>query len=156
MMMKKTQRLRRTQLDRIFESATKSPLSKRPKAGWIHEIRSSLGMSMQDLASRMGVIRQRVERIEKDEMLDKLTLETVKRVAEALECDFVYYLKPKTSLQKTLEKQAEVSAKIIAARVNQSMALEEQKVSAKSEKAILEDIKDELLRKEDKRIWRTK
>ncbi len=65
-------------------------------------------MSKVDLASRLGVIKQRVTRIEKDEVQEKLTLETMNRVAEALGCEFIYAIVPKDSLEERMRVQAAV------------------------------------------------
>jgi predicted DNA-binding mobile mystery protein A len=89
--MKKNSRLRRAQLDRSFIELKTLNL-RTPKKGWLKEIRESLGMSMKDLAERLGTIKQRIERIEKDEVASKVTLETMKKTAEAMNCDFVYFI----------------------------------------------------------------
>jgi predicted DNA-binding mobile mystery protein A len=153
--MKKNKGLRREQLDRFFEDIKRLNL-RSPKLGWVKEIRESLGMSMQDLASRLGTIKQRVEKIEKDEVAAKTTLETMKKVAEALDCDFVYFLVPKTSLEQTLKTQAHKSAQKIIKQVETTMELEKQETSSRSQKQLVERLALEMLLKEDRKIWREK
>ncbi len=46
-------------------------------------MRQALGMTMQDLGERLGVIKQRVERIEKDEVSGKVTLQTMQETARS-------------------------------------------------------------------------
>lgn len=149
-----SRKLRRFQLDRTF-SVSAYPKEGPPSKGWIHEIRNALGMSMQDLAFRLGVIKQRIDRIEKDEVKGKVTLETMQKTAEALGCDFVYYLVPKTSLQNHLEQRAHEVARELVLGTNQSMALEKQTLSGESVKILLEEMKEKLLA-EERNLWKSK
>lgn len=153
--MKKNAGLRRSQLDRFFEQL-KSVNVKTPKLGWIKEVREALGMSMQDLGSRLDVIKQRVERIEKDEMNGKVTLETMQKAAQAMDCEFIYFLVPKSSLDQTLKKQALKAAEAISKQVGTTMELESQGTSAKSRRQLIERLAQEMLIKEDRKIWRFK
>lgn len=152
-MAKKTSRLRRAQLDRAFNESLRGLSLGRPKSGWIREIREALGMSMADLALRLGVIKQRIERIEKDEIAGRLTIETLAKAAEALNCEFIYFLRPKESLQATVKKQAFKTARAIAANVETSMKLEDQGTSIKAQNDLIESLAEELLAKGDRRIW---
>ncbi|MNL20937.1 helix-turn-helix protein [compost metagenome] len=153
----KTARLRRNQLDRFFSEHKSALLGKTPKYGWVKEIRQALGMTMQDLGARLGVIKQRIERIEKDEVSGKLTLQTLQESAEALNCEFVYFFVPKgEGLQKSLEEQARKTARDIVRSTEHTMQLEAQDTSRQSQQQLLENIALELLNKEDRRIWRSK
>ncbi len=153
--MKNTKGLRRMQLDRFFEGLV-GLKTKVPSAGWVKEIREALGMSMQDLASRLGVIKQRIERIEKDEVTGKLTLETMHKTAEGLNCEFVYFLVPKISLEEALKKQALTAARAITKDVENTMKLESQGTSTKAQKQLIEKLAQEMLSNQDRRIWKAK
>jgi predicted DNA-binding mobile mystery protein A len=112
-------------------------------------------MTMQDLADRLGVIKQRVDRIEKDELGGNVTLKTLQETAEALNCDFVYFFVPKgEGLQKTLEEQALKAAREIVKSTEHTMELEEQGTSRDSQRRLVESIAQELVMKEDRRIWK--
>jgi predicted DNA-binding mobile mystery protein A len=154
--MLQTKTLRRAQLDKNFAKINGVlSLFKRPRSGWVKEIREALGMSMQDLGQRMGVIKQRIERIEKDEVSDKVTLETMKKVAEALDCEFIYVLVPKSgTLQESLENQAKIVASKILESADATMKLENQATSKQSKLELEKKIVRELLEKEDRRIWK--
>jgi len=82
-----------------------------PSEGWIQKIRSAMGMTAEQLANRLGVSRPRVHRIEKDEVAGALTIRTMREVAEALDCVFVYALVPKSSLESMVVAQAKAVAK---------------------------------------------
>ncbi len=153
--MKKNRRLRRTQLDRSFIQLKTLNL-KTPKKGWIKEVRESLGMSMKDLADRLGTIKQRIERIEKDEVASKVSLETMKKTAEAMNCDFIYFVVPKNSLEETLKDQGLKAAQKILKQVGKTMALEAQTTSTLSQKKLVENLAQEMLLNEDRKIWKEK
>jgi len=125
-----------------------------PKMGWIRTLRDALGMTGEQLAVRLNITRQRVERIEREERLGGVTLKTLRKVAEALNCTFVYGFVPNEgSLEKTVQKQAEDMAQRQASRANQMMRLEDQELSdkekAKSLKALISDITDSM----PKSLW---
>ena len=151
----KQKALRRSQLDQLFKDLKELNLQL-PKKGWVKEIRESLGMSMQDLADRLGTIKQRVDRIEQDEIEKKVTLDSIQKAANALDCEFVYFLVPKTSLQNTINHQAIQAAQEIVKNVGQSMDLENQGTSQKSKKDLISKLAQEMLVKDDRKIWRKK
>ncbi len=150
----KTAKLRRTQLDRLFKEHGRAFAIKTPKTGWVKEIREALGMSMTDLAARLGVIKQRIEGLEKNEVAGKVTLESLQKAAEAMNCEFVYFFVPKEGLQKTLENRAKLVASDIMKTTEHTMELEMQGTSKSAQKELAEEIARDLLSKEDRRIWR--
>lgn len=155
-MAKSIEKTRRRQLDQFFEKVRDAFVGPQPKTGWIREFRDALGMSAADLAARMGVIRQRVDRLERDEVHGKVTLESMKKAADAMDCDFVYLLVPRTSLQNAINEQAIRAAKEIAGEVEHSMKLEEQGTGKKSQKALVQDLANEMVLRNDRRIWKVK
>jgi predicted DNA-binding mobile mystery protein A len=77
-----------------------------PPYGWIRAIRNSLGMSGTELATRMGVGQSTVSGLERSEVQGTIRLDTLRRVADALDCDLVYYLSPRTTLERAVRDQA--------------------------------------------------
>jgi predicted DNA-binding mobile mystery protein A len=148
----KTSKLRRKQLDKQFAN-TRSLYGSSPKGGWVREIRSALGMSMQALGQRLGVIKQRIEALEKAEVEGKVTVESLKKAAEAMDCDFVYAFVPRKGLQKFLEQEAQAVAMGIVGTTSHSMNLELQGTSKSSKSDLVADIAKDLIDKEDRRIW---
>lgn len=151
----KNKNLRRNQLDQFFKSLKEINL-KRPKLGWIKEIRESLGMSMEDLANRSGTIKQRIARLEKDEMADKVTIESLRKAATAMDCEFVYFVYPKTGLAEIMKEQALKAAQKMAIDINKTMTLEQQQLSSSAQKQLVNDIADELIKNNDRSIWKIK
>lgn len=150
-------KLRRAQLDRAFHKVRGSLEDfSVPRDGWINTIREALGMSMVDLASRMGVIKQRVGRLEKDEINGKVTLETMKKTAEALGCEFVYAIVPKGSLDEAMRLQAGVYVDEVIKTTQQTMALEKQGLKNEGQSFIKKNLIEEVLLKNEKQIWKIK
>lgn len=121
--------LRLKQLDRSmepFQTAQKVP---RPSRGWIRTIRQVLGVSSGELARRLGTSRQLPLQLEKGEAEDRITLKSLRAVANALDCDLVYALVPRAgSMQELIENRARAEAKKQVLGVEHSMALEDQAV----------------------------
>src|SRR5262245_41585381 len=67
---------------------------KPPNSGWIAAIRKALGMTQTQLADRLGVGKASVADVERSEKDERIQLDTLKRVAAALECELVYALIP--------------------------------------------------------------
>ena len=124
-----------------------------PIQGWIRTIRKSLGMNTRQLAERMGVKRQRISEIETGEVKGNLTVETLKRTAEALNCKFVYAFIPNTSLEDIVRKQAESVIKKRMKRISHTMALEEQKLNSTDNKKAIEDGVEKILFEAPGSIW---
>ena len=80
-----------------------------PPKGWIRAIRDALGMTAKQLANRLGVAQQAVARVEKEELAGSVTIKTMRRIAERLDCVFVYGFVPRTSLEETVARQAKKS-----------------------------------------------
>ena len=124
-----------------------------PRAGWIRAIRDALGMTGEQLAKRLGVNKQRVSRIEQDERLGNVTIKTLRGVAEAMDCVFVYCLVPRQSLENTVRKQAESVARRRMGRSNQTMRLEQQELSATEKEKAIEEMILDIIQAMPKSLW---
>lgn len=124
-----------------------------PRKGWIRAIRDALGMTGEQLARRLNTNRQRIARIEQDEKTGGLTLRTLRRVADALDCVFVYGFVPRAGLEQTVRNQAELAAKKRLARSNQTMKLEMQELSDAEKEKMLQDLVAEIINTMPKSLW---
>jgi predicted DNA-binding mobile mystery protein A len=100
-----------------------------PPRGWIRAIREAIGMTAAQLALRLNVSKPRVSAMEKGEVNSTLTLETINRIAEAMNCTFVYALVPNTPLESMVMEQAQKKVAERLARVDHTMKLEAQGLS---------------------------
>ena len=126
-----TQTLRRRQLDRLLATDASLGTLNTPRQGWIHEIRNVLGMSAAQLAARMGVRQSTVAKMERTEQEETISLQSLRRVAEAMDCTLVYAFVPRKTLEETLLEQARWHARQMVSRVESTMALEAQGRSRK-------------------------
>lgn len=124
-----------------------------PQGGWIRAIRSALGMSSEQLAKRMQLTPQAVRKLEKGEAEGKLTVESLRRAAAALDCSLVYTLVPRKPLEELLRDRARALADKQLKRVSHSMKLEAQGVASREEKLQLERLTEELLRGSPRKLW---
>lgn len=115
---------------------------------WIETIREAIGMTALQLANRLGVSQPRISVMEKNEK--NLKISTMEKVAASLDCDFVYYFKPKTNFQNIVEKQARKKSEELLNAINLNMALENQEIS---EKEAIEDMVSDFINNNTKRIW---
>src|SRR3954451_6151618 len=100
----------------------------RPHRGWIRAVRDALGMSSTELGARMGIDQSSVIALEQSEIRDSIRLDSLRRAANALDCDLVYALVPRTSLDDTVTAQARRKAAEHLAPIAHSMRLEDQAV----------------------------
>ena len=129
----------RRRLDERFRRLRPLADEPRPHKGWIRAIRDALGMSSTELAARIGVSQQSVSQMEHSEVQDTITLDTLRRAANALNCDLVYLLEPRTSLDEAVREQAHKKAARHLAPLAHHSRLEDQALSDDDEAAQLEE-----------------
>ena len=122
----KFRQLRLSQLDRNLINARSLP--PRPSGGWIAAVREALGLSLAEIGQLARVPRQNVQKFERAEAADRITLATLRRLAHAVGCDLVYALVPKSgTFAELAEDPARKQATRDVERVVHTMALEDQK-----------------------------
>lgn len=128
------------QLDRKIEGFHAAAEITSPSTGWIRAIRTSLGISLQQLGDKLSITKQSVSEIEKREMEGSITLKTLKDAANSLDMKLIYGLVPKDgTLEDLIERKAKELAIRIVSRTSNTMKLEDQENSSERiEKAIEE------------------
>lgn len=141
--MKHLRAIARHRMDQRYRQL--GPLSQmvRPHRGWIRAVRDALGMSGAELGHRLGISQQRVAALEKAEEQLSIQLDTLERVADALNCHLVYALVPRTSLTEAVKAQARSKATQILRRAAHHSRLENQ-ASNDSIDARIEDLAEDL------------
>ena len=139
--------LRLKQLDRSLEPFRAARAAPRPQKGWIRAIREAMGVSGGELGRILGSSRQLPLQLEKAEADDRITLKSLRKAADALECDLVYALVPKAgTMRELIENRARRQARKHVLRVEHSMALEDQAVGR-----IDEAVEEEARRRAERR-----
>lgn len=141
----------RQRLDQRFRRLRPLADEPPPHKGWIRAIRDALGMSSTELAARIGVSQQRVSQIEQGELQETITLETLRRAANALDCDLVYVLEPRTSLDEAVKEQAHKTAARHLAPLAHHSRLENQALTDGDEAAQLEEFASRFI--DRKGLW---
>jgi predicted DNA-binding mobile mystery protein A len=143
----------RRQLDATLARFADAKSVQPPAKGWIRAVREALGMSGKQLARRLQVSQPRVYKLEQGEPSGALTIKTMRQVAEALDCVFVYALVPRSTLEETVRGQARAVAGERLQLVSHTMLLEAQGLSTQEQQASLDDAIEELVRETPKDLW---
>jgi predicted DNA-binding mobile mystery protein A len=139
--------LRLKQLTTVLAAFDKAKQTPRPQRGWLHAVRQALGMSRQQAAESIRVTQQSITDFERAEANDRITLRSLRRVAEAMGCELVYAIVPKSgTIVDLAEKRARDEASKRVRSVEHTMALEDQ-ASGNVDEAIAEETKRILTRK---------
>lgn len=124
-----------------------------PQEGWIRTIRESLGLTQSQLAARLKITQQALNDLEKSEAEGKITLDSLRRLASALGCRFVYAAVPEKPLGEIRRQRAHDVATKQLGRVSRSMRLEAQGTSERETKRQIEELTEELLRGSSRKLW---
>jgi len=144
----------RQQTDDLIRLTSSGQVTLRPQSGWIQAVRLSLGMSLRQLASRLGIAANTVKNFEKREQLETITIGSLKKVANSMDMELVYYFLPKSgSIGNMIELQARKKAEFIVRRSSQTMALENQETSRASQEREMDRIVKELIQKMPGILW---
>jgi len=146
--------LQRKQLDEKLQVFSVLQNINMPIGGWVKAIRTTLGMSLEQLGHKLGITKQSVQSLEKREKEGNITINSLKEAAQAMDMQFVYALIPKDgSLEKLIERKAEILAKEIVMRTTQTMALEDQENAKKRILEAIEERKRDIIENNPKMIW---
>ena len=148
--MKPTQKLAMKQIERRLEKLRAIAKDTNVRMGWVQYMRQAMSMTLSNLAEATGLAKATVQQIENREKVGKVTIETMRKIASAMECEFIYALVPKQELPDLLKKKAIMKAARIVREADVHMTLEDQKV-AEDIKDRIERVAEDLLAKGD--IW---
>ena len=127
--------LRTKQLERALEAFSAAKDSSRPQKGWLRAIREATGISLRLMATRMKKTPTLAAKLEKSEAEYRITLGSLRDAADALGCQLVYALVPKSgSIHDLVEQGARIKAAENVRAVEHSMALEDQAVGGIEDK----------------------
>lgn len=146
--------LKLRQLDATLSRWRAVDLPPRPPSGWLKVIREALGMTATYQAKMLGVTTSTVTRLETSEADDTISLNTLRRAAEALGCELQYALVPKKTLADTLDARATALARQQMAAISHSMALEAQAISPEIVEEQTRVLADSLLKGSRRVLWR--
>lgn len=142
------------QLDRKLEKLKVLKELEVPSKGWINAIRTSLNMSLVQLARRLNKTSVSVKEIEEREQNKTITLKKLIEVGEALDLQFVYGFIPRESCIETMiDKRAQQVARDIVMRTSHTMKLEEQENREERLQQAIKERADTLKQEMPKHLW---
>lgn len=145
--------LRVRQLDEALAPFQELRSRPAPRGGWLRTIREALGMTTRQLAARTGKSKTTILSIERNEENGTVQFDSLRHLADALDCDVVYGIVPRTSLRERLDRQACVIASQTVGRVSASMELEDQGVSEEERARQIDELAEEILRARKRDFW---
>ena len=148
------QKLRRRQLDERGDALRKIVPVAKSRSGWIRAIRSALGMSIETLAKRMGLSPTALQSLEKGEVSGSSTVRSLRRVADALDCDLVVALVPRKRLEDMIRERAVDVARRRLMKTNRTMALENQAIPEARLEEMAQDLADDLVQRSLRELWK--
>jgi predicted DNA-binding mobile mystery protein A len=118
----------RQQYQHKFDASPEIRKLRRPREGWIRTLRKALGMSSPQLARRLKLSKAQVSQMERMETDDRITLKQLRRVADTLDCELVYAIVPRSSIDQMIRERAQAKAKQIVDSASKHMVLESQQL----------------------------
>ena len=125
----------------------------RPKEGWIRTLRKTLGMSGPQLATRLDVSKSQASQMERMEIEDRITLKQLRRVADTLDCDLVYALVPRQSVDSMIRDRAKLKAEQLVSKTDVQMKLEAQQLSNEKLQEQVKFETERLVREMPRDLW---
>jgi predicted DNA-binding mobile mystery protein A len=125
-----------TQIDRRLESLRQTKDKATVRGGWIKFMRQALGLTLQDLAALLSLTPANIAQAQRREVEGKVSLSTLKKMAEAMDCDLVYSFVPKKDIRTFINDKAMKKARKILTNAHLHMKLEDQKVEGNEEERV--------------------
>ena len=142
-----------SQLDRTVDPLRPFAVTLRQRKSWIHTIRQALGMTVKQVARRIGVSEPAVLAAEKREMEGRITVNQLERMADAMGCDVAYAFVPRKPLKAMVEERAEQVANALGSQVAHTMQLEAQATDLRSTADRVAHLKQKLMQERWSRLW---
>ena len=124
-----------------------------PRRGWIRAIQQALGVTNRQLAKRLRLKPQTIEGMQEYEAKETIKLQTLRKLAEALDCRLVYAVVPNKPLEETRQDQARKMARRQLKPVVHSMDLEAQGISDAEETREFDRLVQKLLAGNPRKLW---
>jgi len=124
-----------------------------PTGGWLKGILTALGMTAKQLGRRIGVSQATVSEAELAESEGRITLKNLRKMAEGMDCELVYAVVPRASLDMIVHNNANRAAQRIVGEVSQTMGLEGQSTDDSARAAQVESLRERLIAQGSSQTW---
>jgi predicted DNA-binding mobile mystery protein A len=68
-----------------------------PARGWLRAVRQAIGITQRRVAEKAGATRQSYAQFEISEAKGSISIGSLRRAAEAMDCELVYFIVPRAS-----------------------------------------------------------
>ena len=122
-------KLRLAQLERALAPYAEARKRERPRLGWLSTIREAQGIPLREIAATLAVTPQAIQKLQVSEANETISLKRLRETAEAMGCELVYALVPRSGRLRDVpgERENQRAAERVLA-VEHSMMLEDQAV----------------------------
>lgn len=79
----------------------------KPARGWLRAVRSAVGLSQEQVAKKIAMTRQSYADLEAAEQRGAISLNSLQRAAEAMDCELVYFVVPREAVARTYGELAQ-------------------------------------------------
>ena len=80
----------------------------KPARGWLRAVRSVLRFSQEKVAKKIAMTRQSYADLEAAEQRGAISLNSLQRAAEAMDCELVYFIVPRETVARTYRELAQI------------------------------------------------
>jgi len=101
----------------------------------------------------MGISKTTAATLERNEAAETIKLGSLRAVGAALDCDLVYALVPRGSLEESVKRRARLVAERAVGRVSDSMELESQAIPVTERERQVSDLAERLWQELPKELW---
>ena len=91
---------------RVLALKSAADNARKPARGWLRAVREAIGLKQETVAKKIGVTRPSYADLEFSEARGSISLTSLTRAAEAMDCELVYFLVPRDAIAKTFEELA--------------------------------------------------
>jgi len=121
--------------------------------GWLKTVRKALGMSGTQLAKRLGVTKGQISQTESGELSGSATLKTMQKMAQAMDCRFIYAVVPEHEIEEIIKKRAYQKAREQIKHASTQMALEAQSLNDEQLNYAIDQLASEIIEKMPSDLW---
>jgi predicted DNA-binding mobile mystery protein A len=79
-----------------------------PARGWLRAVREAVGLTQLEVAAKVGVKRQSYAQFENAEERGSISIASLRRAAEAMDCELVYYVMPREAAAQSFAGLAQI------------------------------------------------
>lgn len=138
------------QIDRRVETVRSLKEKAFVREGWIKYMRNALGLTQTKLAKLVNLNSANIVQAEKREIEGNVSIATLKKMAQAMECEFVYAFVPNKKISEIIHDKAYDKAKKSLINADLHMKLENQGVEGELHEKV-ERLAKKLIEKGD--VW---